>query len=93
MTMLRPLQAAALAALLDVPGVDGAYAQEPGADDEGVTINVLAREHGIVNRDALFKIEDSLGDAFDTQVSLVVRAHQGRDLRAMAGPNLLFARG
>lgn len=83
----------ARAALLAVPHVDGAYLQERVEGDETLTINVLAREHGIIERDALFRIEEELEAALGVRFTLTVRAHQGRDMRDMAGPNLLFARG
>lgn len=91
-TTHTPLEEAAQAALLCVPGVDGAYLQA-SEEDDGIVINVLSREHGIVRRAALFEIEERLSQAFGTAVTFVVRAHQGRDMRAMAGADLLFARG
>jgi len=93
MTVSSPLEATARTALLAVPNVDGAYLQEHVEGDETVTINVLAREHGIVERDSLFRIEDELEAEFGVRFTLIVWAHQGRDMRDMAGPNLLFARG
>ena len=92
-TASTPIEVLARAELSLMAGVDGAYVQEPPEDEEGVTINVLAREHGIVDRESLFKIEDLLEKIFEMPVRLVVLAHQGRDMRSMAGPNLLFARG
>jgi hypothetical protein len=88
-----PVEVAARADLLGVENVDGAYVQDPTECDESIIINVLSREHGLVDRDALFSIEDRLEADFGTPVTFIVRAHQGRDMRTMAGPNLLFARG
>jgi hypothetical protein len=80
--------------LSDVAGVDGAYIQESSEVDEGgIIVDVLAREHGIVARERLLEIEDELAEMFGVSVMLVVRAHQGRDMRSLAGPSLLFVRG
>jgi hypothetical protein len=89
-----PVQSALYARLIGVPGVDGAYIQEPGGDvaEDGITVNVLAREHGVVDRETLLEIEDALADQFSFPFTLIIRAHQGRDMRSLAGPNLLFAR-
>ena len=71
--------------------IDAAYLGE--ASDDGVAVFVLVRDHGTVDRDALFDIEEAFSEKAGTPVTLFVRAHQGRDLRAMAGRNLLFLRG
>jgi len=90
-TTLTPVEEAIRDTLLSVPGVDGAYLQ--AGDDDGIVVNVLSREHGIVRRATLFEIEERLSEAFGMAVTFVVRAHQGRDMRTMAGPDLLFAHG
>jgi hypothetical protein len=50
-----------------------------------VFVYVVAREHGAVERERLFKIEDMLSSSFPGfSFELVVRAHQGRPLRSVA---------
>jgi hypothetical protein len=88
----RVLAADVASALASVEHVDGAFLGP--VTEASVTVYVLAREHGLVDRSALLDIEDALSETRNETVILTVRAHQGRDLRAMSeGADLLFARG
>jgi hypothetical protein len=50
-----------------------------------VVVYVVAREHGIVDRERLFDVEDGLVAAFPRLTfELVVRAHQGRPFESVA---------
>ena len=78
--------------LRTVEHVDGAFLGP--VTDSTVTVFVLAKEHGLVDRDALLDLEDQLSAARRLTVILTVRAHQGRDLRSLSGgADLLFSRG
>jgi hypothetical protein len=69
--------------------VDAAYVEQ--RRDSHVVICVLAREHGLVDRDELFRVEDALAKRFVSRTfTLSVRAHQGRVLSAIAGDRALL---
>lgn len=81
-----------IAALSEVPHVDGAYLGRE--TDVSVAVFVLAADHGLVPREMLLEIEDRLSAGRPKPVVLSVRAHQGRDLKDLAGnAGLLFSRG
>lgn len=88
-----PFACAVHGALEAISDVDGAAGRLPVSSDDGITIHVFAREHGVVSRDQLLLAEDRLSAFFHADVRLAIRAHQGRPVRELAGPNLLFARG
>lgn len=64
-----------------------------GEVDDELTIFVLAKEHGLVDRDALLAVEEQLSQLRGRPVRLAVRAHQGRELTKVVGEPLLFVRG
>lgn len=86
-----PFVSTTIAALAKLEHVDGAFL---GAEtDNALTVYVLAKEHGLVDREMLLDLEDELSAFRGMPVVLTVRAHQGRELRTLSGADLLFARG
>ena len=58
-----------------IEDVDAAYLGE--VTDERVVVFVLAREHGLVDRETLFGVEDALAERFSPRsFDLRVQAHQ-----------------
>lgn len=76
-----------------VEGVDAAFLDEKS--QEALRVYVIAREHGIVDRDSLIDIEDEISEIFDIDVDIAVRAHQSRirPTDMMPQYKLLFGRG
>jgi hypothetical protein len=73
---LSDFQVTVRAELADLAGVDAVYL---GHVDEGrAIVYVIATEHGIVDRDALFHFEDVASSLLHRPVDARVRAHQGR---------------
>ena len=79
-------------ALKNVEHVDGVFLGP--ATQSAITVFVLAKEHGLVDRSKLLDLEEELSASRGLTVILTVRAHQGRDLRTLTGAaDLLFDRG
>jgi hypothetical protein len=65
------------------------------SDAAQVVVYVVAREHGLVDREALFDFEDEAAALLHRAVDVRVTAHQGRGAQALAYEHedeLLFAR-
>jgi hypothetical protein len=76
---MPPLADAAAEALRSVPGVDAAFLDNSSGQQ---CIYVLAREHGVVDREELLGIEEKL-TVGRGEVAIRVRAHQGRDVNSL----------
>ncbi len=68
-----PVAEAVARALSSVPGVEAAFLN-------GKTIYVVAREHEMVDRQALLEVEEKLAP---WEIEIHVRAHQGRGLDSL----------
>ena len=66
--------------LRGMPGVDAVFIDK-------FRVYVVTREHGDVDREALLRVEDTLSARYGDDVSLCVRAHQGRGAESvLSGP-------
>jgi len=86
------LDAALREALAETDGVD-AIMRTPITSSH-VVVYVAAREHGIVDRERLFDVQDALAEKFDgMSFELAVRAHQDRPFHTVApGSMIVFAK-
>jgi hypothetical protein len=79
----KPQLAEFIAKLLaPVAEADAAFFSGTGEDRK---VLVVAREHGLISRDHLLDIEETIEREFGCFVEICVRAHQGRGLAPFAG--------
>ena len=67
-----------LRVLRAVPGVDAIFRSR-----DGRVLYVAAREHDAIDWDRLVEVERGFQEAGNPEVSIAVRAHQGREPRSM----------
>ncbi|MEO8902205.1 MAG: hypothetical protein ABI488_10005 [Polyangiaceae bacterium] len=67
-----------LRALRAVPGVEAIFRSR-----DGRVFYVAAREHDTIDWDRLLEVERGLQETGNPEVTIAVRAHQGREPRAM----------
>jgi len=71
---LQPL----FAELREVPGVEAIFRSR-----DGRVLYAVAREHNTIDWDRLIEVEREIQEAGDPEITISVRAHQGRDALAM----------
>lgn len=75
---LATLSVRGVAALRALPGVEAVFRSR-----DGRTFYAVAREHNAIDWDRLLEVERQIREAGAPEASVSVRAHQGRDPRAM----------